>query len=106
MKDPRLRKLCNLLVNYSCALKPGEKILIELFGSQPEVAMALIDEVYAAGGIPFVRAARAAGDAQADAGRDLGAIRGGSEKRRRPDEADAGVPRRARLRQRLTSFPA
>ena len=55
MKDPRLQKLCNLLVNYSCELKPGEKILIELFGDQPEIGMMLIDEVYAAGGIPFVR---------------------------------------------------
>ena len=55
MKDPRLQKLCNLLVNYSCELKPGEKILIELFGNQPEIGMMLMDEVYAAGGIPFVR---------------------------------------------------
>ncbi len=55
MKDPRLQKLCNLLVNYSCELKQGDKILIEVFGNQPEVTMMLIDEVYAAGGIPFVR---------------------------------------------------
>jgi len=55
MKDPRLKKLCNLLVNYSCELKPGDKIMIEVFGHQPAVAAALIDEVYAAGGIPFVR---------------------------------------------------
>jgi aminopeptidase len=55
MKDPRMQKLCNLLVNYSCELKPGDKILIEVFGNQPEITMLLIDEVYAAGGIPFVR---------------------------------------------------
>jgi aminopeptidase len=55
MKEPRLQKLCNLLVNYSCELKPGEKILIEVFGHQPDITKALIDEVYAAGGIPFVR---------------------------------------------------
>jgi len=55
MKDPRLSKLADQLVNYSCALKPGDKILIELFGSQPELALALLDAVYAAGGVPFVR---------------------------------------------------
>jgi aminopeptidase len=55
MKDPRLQKLCNLLVNYSCALQPGDKILIEVFGNLPEITLALIDEVYLAGAIPFVR---------------------------------------------------
>ncbi len=55
MQDPRLQKLCNLLINYSCELKPGQNILIEIFGSQPEVAMGLIDAAYAAGGVPFVR---------------------------------------------------
>ncbi|MBN1778053.1 MAG: aminopeptidase [Clostridiales bacterium] len=55
MKDPRLQKLADQLVNYSCELKPGDKILIELFGSQPEIALALLDAVYLAGGVPFVR---------------------------------------------------
>jgi aminopeptidase len=55
MKDPRLQKLSNLLVNYSCELKPGDKILLEVFGNQPELTTILIDEVYKAGGLPFVR---------------------------------------------------
>ncbi len=55
MKDQRLKKLANLLVNYSCEVKPGDRIMIEMFGSQPEIALAIIDEVYAAGGVPFVR---------------------------------------------------
>jgi len=55
MKDQRLKKLCNTLVQYSCELKPGDKILIEIFGHQPDLAQTLIDEVYAAGAIPFVR---------------------------------------------------
>jgi len=29
MTDPRIEKLANLLINYSCGLKAGEKILIE-----------------------------------------------------------------------------
>ena len=55
MKDPRLQKLCNMLINYSCEVKKGDKIMIELFGYQPEIVQTLIDEVYAVGGIPFVR---------------------------------------------------
>ncbi|MDD3213971.1 MAG: aminopeptidase, partial [Eubacteriales bacterium] len=55
MKDPRTKKLCNLLVNYACELKPGERVLIELFGHQPELAAALVREVYAAGAEPIVR---------------------------------------------------
>ena len=55
MKDPRLQQLSDQLINYSCALKPGENILIELFGDMPEFALALLDAVYKAGGVPFVR---------------------------------------------------
>jgi len=29
MTDPRIQKLADLLINYSCAVKSGEKILIE-----------------------------------------------------------------------------
>jgi hypothetical protein len=29
MIDPRVTKLADVLVNYSCALKPGERLLIE-----------------------------------------------------------------------------
>ena len=29
MIDPRIDKLAHLLVNYSCAVKPGEAILLE-----------------------------------------------------------------------------
>ena len=32
MKDSRLTKLAKILVNYSCALKAGEKVLIEAKG--------------------------------------------------------------------------
>lgn len=55
MKDPRMETLCRQLVRYSCALKPGERVLIELFGHQPELAATLVDEVYAVGALPVVR---------------------------------------------------
>ncbi len=54
MKDPRLQQLSQQLIRYSCELKPGENILIELFGDMPEFALALLDAVYEAGGVPFV----------------------------------------------------
>ncbi|BDD05019.1 aminopeptidase [Aureibacter tunicatorum] len=54
MKDPRINKLAHNIINYSCALKPGEKILIENFGLQKEFVNALVQETYKAGAIPFV----------------------------------------------------
>ncbi len=54
MKDPRVRKLCKQLIGYSCALKPGERVLIEMIGRQPELVATLIEEVYAAGAEPIV----------------------------------------------------
>ncbi len=55
MKDPRVRKLCRQLVNYACALKEGERVLIEMFGHQPELVTTLIEETYAVGAEPIVR---------------------------------------------------
>lgn len=56
MADPRVEKLADLLVNYSIAVKPGQKIAIQ--GST--VAEPLLREVYAsvlkAGGYPMVLA--------------------------------------------------
>ncbi len=53
MTDNRLQKLCRSLVNYSMAIKPGERVLIENFDCPEELSMQLIKEVYAAGGVPF-----------------------------------------------------
>ncbi|MFA5449453.1 MAG: aminopeptidase [Clostridia bacterium] len=55
MTDPRQRKLANILINYSCSLQKGEKILIEAFGVDHEFVTALVEEAYAAGGLPFVQ---------------------------------------------------
>lgn len=54
MKDPRIEKLANSLINYSVALKPGEKILIEVTGSALPLAQALVQQAYKAGGVPFI----------------------------------------------------
>lgn len=55
MKDIRLEKLAKNLINYSCNLKKGEKVLIEITGEHADFAKLLVKEAYAAGGIPFVR---------------------------------------------------
>lgn len=53
--DPRIEKLAKNLVNYSCRVQPGEKVLIHYVGNSPKLLVKqLISEVYAAGGIPFL----------------------------------------------------
>ena len=54
MQDIRINQLAKGLINYSCALKKGEKILIEAKGIDYMLVNALIKEVYKVGGIPFV----------------------------------------------------
>ena len=54
--DMRIEKLASILVNYSCRIKPGEKVLIDCYGSTPfPLFKAAIREVYKAGGMPFAR---------------------------------------------------
>ena len=54
MLDPRIKTLSYNLVNNSCRVKPGENVLIEIFGEHFEIAVQVVTEVYAAGGYPFV----------------------------------------------------
>lgn len=54
MTDQRINKLAYNLINYSCALKKGEKILIEAKGIDYVLVNALVEEVYKVGGYPFV----------------------------------------------------
>ena len=54
MTDPRYPKLAKLLVNYSTALKKGERILLDLIDVPDEFAIELIRAVRAAGATPFV----------------------------------------------------
>ncbi len=53
--DPRYVELAKQLVRYSTALKKGEKILLDLVDTPEEMAIALIREVRAKNGVPFVR---------------------------------------------------
>lgn len=53
--DSRIVKLADLLVNYSCKLQAGEKVLIECEGDTPhDLVRMIIRKVYAAKGVPFV----------------------------------------------------
>lgn len=53
--DPRIKKLSETLVNFSCAVKPGENVLIEYRGDEPvDLVTALVADVYKAGGNPYV----------------------------------------------------
>ena len=54
MTDQRIVKLAKNLVNYSCDLKKGEKILIEAKGIDYMLVNEIIKQVYAVGGYPFV----------------------------------------------------
>ena len=50
MEDPRIRKLARFLIRGAVELQKGEKILIELHGSETGLMKALVQEAYAVGG--------------------------------------------------------
>ncbi len=53
--DTRTEKLASILVNYSCRLKKGEKVLISFNGHQAEpLVKEIIKEVYKVGAIPYI----------------------------------------------------
>jgi aminopeptidase len=54
MVDPRVKKLARNLINYSCDLKQGEKVLIESIGLEVPLVNELIREAYKVGAIPLV----------------------------------------------------
>jgi aminopeptidase len=54
MTDPRYTKLAKLLANYSCALKKGERILLDMIDVPDEFTVEMIRAVRAAGATPFV----------------------------------------------------
>jgi aminopeptidase len=54
MTDPRYQKLAKLLVNYSTALKKGDRILLDMIDVPDEFTVELIRAVRAAGATPFV----------------------------------------------------
>ena len=55
MKDPRILKLADILVNHATRVQRGEKLLIEDFGINTELVTALVAACYQAGGIPEVK---------------------------------------------------
>jgi aminopeptidase len=54
MRDPRLQTLAKNIVGYSLDVQPGEKVLIDMIGSEREFVVCLVEEVYARGGQPYV----------------------------------------------------
>lgn len=55
MRDARVDKMAHNIVTYSCNVQPGENVVIESFGNHNyDLVKALIREVYAAGGSPFL----------------------------------------------------
>lgn len=54
MLDPRIKALAHNLINYSCELKKGEKVFIEIIGMELSLVKELIRETYLVGAIPLV----------------------------------------------------
>jgi aminopeptidase len=54
MVDPRYTKLATLLVEYSTALKKGDRVLLDMIDVPDEFSIALIRAARAAGAIPIV----------------------------------------------------
>jgi len=54
MTDPRYSKLARLLVEYSTALKKGERVLLDMIDVPDEFSIELIRAVRAVGAIPLV----------------------------------------------------
>ena len=54
MQDERIVKLAKNLINQSCKLKKGEKVLIEAKGIDYMLINALVKEAYSVGAYPFV----------------------------------------------------
>ena len=52
--DERIKTLAKNLINFSCSVKKGEKVLIEATGVDDVFVEALIEEVYKVGAYPFV----------------------------------------------------
>ena len=54
MIHSQFEKLADLLINHSCSLEKGEKVLIEAFDIPQEMVIATIRAARKVGGIPFV----------------------------------------------------
>lgn len=54
MVDPRMKKLADVLVGYSCKVAPGERVLIDTGDIPSEMVSVLVERVVEAGGLPFI----------------------------------------------------
>jgi len=54
MIDSRLKRLAEILVNFSVEAKPGQKVLIQGTNAEAPFVNALVDAVHDAGALPFV----------------------------------------------------
>ncbi len=54
MQDPRIDKLAEILVTYSCRVQRGENVLIEAYDIPDEAVATVVKHVALAGGKPFV----------------------------------------------------
>ena len=54
MTDPRVARLADLLVNYSCAVKAEENLLLEAIDVPHDFTVAVVNAVRKAGGRPYV----------------------------------------------------
>lgn len=53
--DPRIEKLADMMVNYSCEIKPGEHIMIRHSGEETiPMVTALVRRIYQAGAFPYL----------------------------------------------------
>lgn len=55
MQDPRAARLAEMIVGYSCAVKPGDRMLIEVSGPATDLAEEVVKAAYRAGGLPFLQ---------------------------------------------------
>ena len=54
LSDVRIKKLANVLVDYSVSCEKGDKVWIDYTGCDYQLVAEIIREVYAHGGMPFV----------------------------------------------------
>ena len=55
MRDPRIDALAEMLVTYSMGVQKGDHVAMNLLNPVPAFAEAAIEQVYKAGGVPFVQ---------------------------------------------------
>ena len=60
MVDPRQTRVARTIIHHSTRLQPGEAILIDAYDVHDGLVNAIVDEAYAAGGLPLVQLRSAA----------------------------------------------